>query len=220
VLDTAMAGPVAERLARRGVHFIGWGEAGSTYPIGKRPFASLADVAGATAGTFGSRQAQLMWEALGAARTEQVSSPTLADAFRSDRIDVSLMVPTMYVAGGVNRAAPVIVRSRITFAPTVMMMHRARWDALSDAQRAAIVRARARHPHATLRREVREFETRMFAAHEAGGGRIVEPTPAQQDTFRTALTRAWPRMVAEAGPEGPSLFAQLEAARAACARGG
>jgi hypothetical protein len=60
----------------------------------------------------------------------------------------------------------------------------------------------------------------MFAAHEAGGGRIVEPTPAQQDTFRTALTRAWPRMVAEAGPEGPSLFAQLEAARAACARGG
>jgi TRAP-type C4-dicarboxylate transport system substrate-binding protein len=219
VLDTAMTGPVAERLARQGVHFIGWGEAGSLYPIGKRPFASPADLAGTVAGTFGSRQATIAWEALGAARTEQLSSPTLADAFRSDRIDVAWMVPTMYVSAGINRAAPVIVRSRMGFAPTVMMMHKPRWDALTDAQRAAIASARSRRPHAIWRREVREFESRMFAAHEAGGGRILESTAAQQDAFRSALAPAWPRMVAEAGAEGPSLFAQLEAARAACARG-
>lgn len=215
VLDGPLRATVADKLARVGVQFLGWGDAGSLQLVGKRAFKSPEDLRGLKAGSYGSRGGVVMWQGLGATAAP-VSSPELGSAFQTGLVDVAFTVPVFYVMAGVNRSAPVITRGAFYWTPVANIMNKALWDRLTPEQRGAIERQEQRTPASLMRAEVREFEERMFAAHEKGGGTTVTLTPAQQDAYRTALAALWPKIVAESGPDGPAFFAQLEAARKAC----
>lgn len=97
---------------------------------------------------------------------------------------------------------------------------KASWDRLPPAQRDAIERAHREVPMAQLRREVRDVEAAMLAAHEKGGGRVVTSTAEQRGQMRERLAPVWAQAVRELGPDGESFFALMEAARKACATAG
>jgi TRAP-type transport system periplasmic protein len=215
VIDTAMTRPVTERLAAKGVQLYGWGEAGSVHFIGRKPYVAPSDVAGTKAGTFGTRQGQLFWQALGA-NTAPTSTTEMASGLQTGLIDLTVTVPVFYVAAGINKIAPVITRSDLYFLPTVALMNKSVWDRLSPAQQQSFRRVVQKLPPSLIRQEVREFEGRMLAVHEKGGGQVAVLTPEQREAFRRAVAPMWPRMVQEAGPEGPRFFELLEAGRRAC----
>jgi TRAP-type C4-dicarboxylate transport system substrate-binding protein len=219
VLDGPLRESIAQRLARRDIRLLGWGDAGTMHLVGRKPYLTPAELGGVRAGSYGSRMGTLFWQGLGA-NVASVGGPELASAFQTGLIDVAMVVPTFYVAAGVNRAAPTLMHGALGFAPTAAFVNQRAYDRMTDAQRAALDRSQARQPPGQMRAEVREFERRMLAAHEQGGGRTVALSPQQVEAFRTAVTPLWPRMVAEAGPEGPAFFAQIEAARKACPAGG
>ena len=215
VLDGGLQAHIAERLAGKGLQLIGLAEAGSIVMIGKRPFASPADLTGAKAGFYGNRMGTLMWQALGANPT-QTSSTELAAGLQTGLIDVAGTVPVLYVGAGINKVAPVATRFELMYMPSIVVVNKAAWERLAPAQQEAVRRATERQPAARMRAEVRAQEQQMLQAHVQGGGQLVEPTPAQREAFRRALAPSWPRMVEEAGPEGARFFERMEAGRKAC----
>jgi TRAP-type C4-dicarboxylate transport system substrate-binding protein len=215
-LDSSLAAPVSKRLARRGVHFLGFGDGGTIHLVGKRSFAAVGDLAGIKAGSYGSRGEQRLWEAL-RANVAPVSGPEVTSAFQTGLIDAAHVATAFYVAAGINKVAPVLTRGTGRFA-TALVVNKAAWDRLGADQRAAVERAQARYPLAQLRDEVRSLEAQLLAAHEKGGGKIVERTPEQAAAYRAAVSSTWPKTLADAGPDAPALFAEVEAARAACER--
>jgi TRAP-type transport system periplasmic protein len=219
VLDTALTGPVAERLATKGLRLMNWGEAGSVQMIGKKPYLTPADVAGTKAGTFGTRQGQLFWQALGA-NTAPTSNTEVGPGLQTGLIDLTVTVPVLYVAAGINKIAPVLTKGDFYFLPTVGLMNKAVWDRLSPAQQESFGRVQKRLPPSLIRQEVREFEGRMLAQHEKTGGQTAVLTPEQREAFRAAVAPMWPRMVQEAGPDAPAFFAQIQAARTGCEKKG
>ncbi len=214
-IDNGLAETVVRRLEAKGVHVLGWGDGSTIEMVGKRPFASPADLAGAKAGTYGSRGGVLMWQALGAHPTP-TSFAELAPGFQTGLLDVSVTVPSFYVPTGLNKIAPVMTRLDLYFNSSLTVVSQAAWERLSPGQRDGLQRALQRRPVAQVRAEVREFQQRMLDQHVASGGQLAVATPAQREAFRKVLAAAWPQIVREAGPEGPAFFEAMEAARKAC----
>jgi TRAP-type C4-dicarboxylate transport system substrate-binding protein len=214
-IDNGLAETVARRLEAKGVHVLGWGDGSTLEIVGKRPFTSPADLAGAKAGTYGSRLGVLMWQALGAHATP-TSFAELAPGFQTGLLDVSVTIPAFYVPTGLNKIAPVMTRLDLYFTPSLGVVSQAAWERLTRAQRDGLLRAAQRVPVAQRRAEVREFQQRMLDLHVASGGQLALATPAQREAFRKVLAAAWPQMAREAGPDGPAFFVAMEAARKAC----
>ena len=217
VMDGGLMADIEQRMAGKGLKVISWGESGTLDFVGKRAYASPADLAGTKAAATGSRMGVLMWEALKANPTTMQAPDTTA-AFQTGLIDVSATVPVYYVASGMNKVAPVMTRVDLFFVPSFNLMNRASWDRLSPQQQAAIERARKRTGVVQQRREVREFQAQMRQAHVKAGGQLVETQAAERDAFRRVMEPVWPNMVAAAGPNGQSFFALMDAGRKACVK--
>lgn len=217
VMDGGLMADIEKRMAGKGLKVISWGESGAMDFIGKRPYASPADLVGTKASTSGSRMGVLMWEAL-KANPATIQATDTAAAFQTGLIDVGATVAVFYVTSGINKVAPVLTRADLFFVPSFNLMNRATWDKLSPDQQAAIERARQRTGVVQQRREVRDFQAQMRQAHVTGGGQLVEIGAAGRDAFRRVMEPVWPNMVATAGPEGPNFFAAMDAGRKACAK--
>lgn len=217
VMDAALMAEIERRVADKGLKVISWGESGAVDLVGKRAYASPAELAGSKAATSGTRMGALMWEAL-RSNPAVVPAPEMAAAFQTGLVEVGATVPVFYVASGMNKVAPVMTRAELFFVPSFNLMNKASWDRLSPEQQAAIERARQRSGPAAQRREVREFQAQMRQAHVKGGGQLVELDAAQRDAYRRVLEPLWPRMVAESGPQAASFFAAMDASRKGCAK--
>lgn len=217
VMDAALMAEIERRVERKGLKVISWGESGAIDLIGKRAYAQPGDLAGSKAATSGTRMGALMWEAF-RSNPATMPAPEMVAGFQTGLIDVGVTVPVFYVASGLNKVAPVMTRAELFFVPSFNLMNRASWDRLRPDQQAAIERARQRTGVAQQRREVREFQAQMRQAHVKGGGQLVELDAAQREAFRRLMEPMWPRMVAEAGPEGAAFFAAMDASRKGCAK--
>ena len=217
VMDGGLMVDIEQRMAGKGLKVISWGESGTLDFVGKRPYASPAELAGTKAGTTGSRMGVLMWEAF-KSNAATVQAPDTTAAFQTGLIDVSATVPVYYVSSGMNKVAPVMTRVDLFFVPSFNLMNRASWDKLSPEQQAAIDRARKRTGVAQQRREVREFQAQMRQEHVKAGGQLVELGASQRDAFRRVLEPVWPKMVAAAGPNGQAFFDVMDAGRKPCVR--
>lgn len=213
VLDNALAQPVADLLAKKGVRFTGWNDAGIVHLIGKKPFLVPADVQGLKAGTQGTRAYALFWAAAGT-NPKPLGSTDLNSAFSTGLIDVAGNVTTVYVAAGIGKVAPVMTRVHLTPGPLLHMINQETWDKLTAQQRAALDKAKA--PSAQARSNVRGFEAVLIERHKQAGGQFVDITPEQRAQWRQVAAPTWPQVVKELGPDGDKFFAQMEAGRQAC----
>lgn len=103
VLDSAMTKPVAEMLAKKGVQFLSWGEAGTIDVVGKRPFVQPGDLNGVKAGTYGTKMFATFWSGMGANPTP-TSNTEVGSAFQTGLIDVAGTVAAFYVPSGPGQA--------------------------------------------------------------------------------------------------------------------
>jgi TRAP-type transport system periplasmic protein len=215
VIDTELNKTVAEMFAAKGVQLLSWGESGMVDLMGKKAYPTPADAHGVKAGSYGSKTYTIFWSTVGA-NPVAVTAPEYASSLQTGLIDVLATVRGGYVASGLNKIAPVLTRLDIAHLPSLNLMNKAAYDALSAEQREALARHYQRFPSSHRRREVREWEAQMLAKHEEGGGRIVQATPEQRRQWRDAIAPQWPKMVKEAGPGGEKFFEAMEAARKAC----
>lgn len=213
VIDSGGGALVRERLLRKGLHTVAMSSVGSLQIVGRQAFREAADLAGLKAATTGSRFGVLAWLALGA-NPVQISGADMPSAFETGLISVGLMAPAIYLASGINKLAPVITMVDLYQLPSVLVVNKGVWDGLSAEHRAAIERARM--PPAVTRKEVRDAEEAVLAAHVQAGGQVAVLSEAQHEVMRSRLAARYPEMIAETGPDGPPLHARIEEIRRSC----
>lgn len=214
VLDRHLARPIDELLAAKGVKLLGFGEVGGIDLVGKRAFANVQDAKGIKAVSYSKNQA-MMWSVLGANSTF-IGVPEWSSSLQSGLVDAVGAPVSLYVPGGLNKVAPVLTRLQMWNTPALTVINKAVYDRLSAEQRAAFQRTMEVESATRWREEIRGLEDKLRAAHVAGGGQIVEASPAQRDAWRAAVAPAWPEMVKSMGGQAESLFRTIDAARASC----
>ncbi|MFO1198407.1 MAG: TRAP transporter substrate-binding protein [Burkholderiaceae bacterium] len=214
VLDKHLAKPFDELLAAKGVKLLGYGEVGVIDLIGKKAFATPADVKGHKAITYSKTQS-IMWSALGANSTF-IGVPEWSSALQTGVVDIGGAPVSLYVPGGINKVAPVLTRTQLWDSVGMFLVNRATWEKMSADQRAAVERALAVENAVLWRKEIRGLEAKLREAHVAGGGQVVETTAEQRAAWRKAIAPAWPEMVKSIGGQGEKLFKVIESAREAC----
>jgi TRAP-type C4-dicarboxylate transport system substrate-binding protein len=219
VLDTALTQPVSEMLERKGLMFGGWGDNSAIDLIGKKAYASPADVSGIKAGTYGTKVGTIFWSSLGA-NPVATTITEVGSSLQTGLIDVFATSTTAYVGLGLNKIAPVLTRLEMSWLPNVGLMNKASYERLSPEQREALDRAARRYQPPQLRQEVRDFETMLRGVHEKGGGQIALITHEQRAQWRAAVAPLWPQMVKESGPAAQKFYALMEAGRKACEKRG
>ena len=211
----AVAQPVADLLAKKGVQFLGFGDVGTIDLVGKKAYVSPNDVKGIKAAAYSSKMYTVMWNALGA-NSSPMGITEWAPAFQSGAIDTVGTPATFYVPSGLNKIAPVLTRVEMWSSPSFTLMNKGIYDKLTKDQQEALKRAAARDPAISLRKETRAFEAMIRGVHEKSGGQTVAVTPAQRDEWRKVMAPVWPQMVKEIGGESESFFRQVDAARKTC----
>jgi len=216
VIDKSITGPIAERLAKKGVKFLGWTEVGTVDIVGKKPYVSPNDVNGLKAASASNKVSAAMWSSLGA-NPNPIGITEIAAAFQTGLVDVNATVITFYMPSGLGKIAPVMTRVVLSDAPGIVVMNQGVWDKLSAENMDALAKAMARRTADQLRKEIRGFEQTLREMHIKGGGQIVDVTPAQREEWRKKLEPVWSQMIKDIGPDGEAMFGQVEAGRKACA---
>ena len=214
VLDKHLFKPFGDLLAAKGLRLLGLAEVGTVDLIGKKPYSNPQDVKGIKAITY-SKVQSIMWSALGASSTF-VGVPEWSSALQTGVVDTAASVMPLYVPGGINKVAPVLTRIGLWNSPGVTVINKAAWDKLSAEQRAAVDRALVVENAPLLRREIRGFDTKLREAHVAGGGQMLETSPAQRAAWRKAIEPSWPEMTKSMGGQAEVLFKTIEAAHESC----
>lgn len=215
VIDKAMTKPITDGLAKKGVKFLGWTEVGTAEVVGKKPFKTPAEVNGLKAASASNKVSAAMWSALGA-NPNPIGITEIASAFQTGLVDVQSTVVTFYLPSGLAKVAPVLTRVQLSDAPGIIVMNQGVWEKLKPEQKAAIEKGTARRSADLLRKEIRGFEEALRGMHVKAGGTVVEVTPAEREQWRAKLQPVWPAMVKEIGPDGETLFKQVEAGRGQC----
>lgn len=211
----AMAKPVSDLLAKKGLVFLGFADIGTIDLVGKKSFVSPKDVSGLKAASYSSKMYTVMWNALGV-NSSPLGITEWAPAFTSGAVDVLGTPATFYVPSGLNKIAPVLTRVEMWSSPSFTIMNKGVFDKLSKDHQGAIMRAAARDPAASNRKEIRAFENAIRGMHEKSGGQTVAVSPAQREEWRKVMAPAWPQMVKEIGGESEAFFRQMDAARKTC----
>lgn len=217
VLDTAMAKPMTELFAKKGIHFFGFGDIGSIEFFGTRPFVKPADMNGVKAAIYANKTQALFFGSLGA-NVNPLGLPEWIPAFQTGMVDVVMTPITFALPSGLTKVAPVQSQLSLYDSPAINLINLRTWNSLSKDQQAAFERATAKNPSPKLRQEVRGFESVLNGMFEKGGGKIVTITQEQRDAWRKALEPVYPQIVKETGGEPQAFFAAMEAGRKACAK--
>jgi TRAP-type transport system periplasmic protein len=215
VLDGPMGQVVSDALAAKGVQMLGWKDTPSIELLGKRAWTKPGDLAGLKAGTYGTKMGAIFWSGIGANPTP-TSNVEIISAYQTGLIDASANAPSYYVTSGLGKVAPVLTRFGSWSIPGMWLMNKAAFEGLGREQREALLRALRRTPVEQLRKEVRDHEAAVRAQHVRNGGQVVELTQEQRDAWRAAVAPLWPKMVENAGPDGPKFYKMMEEARKQC----
>ncbi len=216
VLDKHMYEPMRELLAKKNIQFLGWYEAGSVGLASKRKMTSPADIKNVKLAYSPSKFATDFWKLYGAVPVA-TPVPEVTSSIGTGLTDGYPNQPVLYVAAGINKVAPVWnsnVPSGIS--PGLLIASKSSYDKLSASQREALNAAIAKVPASQIRAEVKQFEAVMLKKHTDAGGQIFDITPEELAEWKKPLGEFYAREMKSMGPVGEKLFAQAQAAKAAC----
>jgi len=217
VMDNHAKPLVVEGLAKKGLQFLAWGEAGSLELIGKRAFTAPADVKGIKMGSFANKVSIEFWKHMGT-NPVPTMTPDLASSLQTGLIESFATVPVFYVPSGLNKIAPVMSKVDIAISLTINVMNKAAYEKLPAELRADLDRGVLRTPTATVRSEIRSLNESLLKMHRESGGTVAEATPAQRAQWQKGLQPFWASVVKDLGPAGERLFAAMEAGKLACSK--
>jgi TRAP-type C4-dicarboxylate transport system substrate-binding protein len=216
VLDTpAITKYAADSFAAKGVHFLAWSEVGTTHFFGKKPILTPDDVKGLKARSQPSKIGAYIWTTFGA-NPNPLPVTEWNSAMQTGLAEVADSGPTYYHFAGLGKIAPVMTLSAHQDLPGVVVINKAFYDKLSDAQKKAFNDSRAKTPDKQLRAEVRGFEGKILEMHKAGGGQVVAMSDAQRDVWRKAIEPQFDKIVADVGGDAPRLYGLMKDALKTC----
>jgi TRAP-type C4-dicarboxylate transport system substrate-binding protein len=214
VLDKHLSGAIDGLLAAKGLKLLGYGEVGVIDLASKKSLLDVASARGLKATAYSKTQG-MFWSSIGVNATF-IGTPEWASALQTGLIDFTTSPVALYVPAGINKAAPVYNRLNLWYTPALTLMNRGRYDSLGAAQKAALHKAYDIEAAPKLRAEIRGLEDKLRQAHVAGGGQLLEPSPAQRAGWRDAAAKVWPQMVEVVGGQAGNFFKTIEAARGSC----
>ncbi|MGD9944925.1 MAG: TRAP transporter substrate-binding protein DctP [Burkholderiaceae bacterium] len=217
VMDNHAKPLVIEALARKGLHFFAWGESGDVQLVGKKSFASPADLKGIKFGHLPSK-ALSDFARLQGANPIPITSAEIASSLQTGLIDSFTTMPVFYIPAGLNKIAPIMTKLDMSSAFTINVIHKGTYDKWPAEVRAAFDRGVAKTPTSTVRQEVRDLNRQLLKAHTDGGGAVAPVTPAQRAEWQKGLRPYYLTLVKELGASGEKLFSTMEAGKKACAQ--
>lgn len=217
VMDQHVRPLAAEGLARKGLQLLSWGEVGAYHPIGKKGYATPADLRGAKMGIASNKVNAEFWKRVGA-----VPVPTaVADvgaSLQTGLIDSYPSVLSYYVPAGLGKIAPVLTKIDLFSGLSAIVANKAAYDKLPAETRAAFDKGIVKTPTSTLRAEIRGLDRALLKMHTDAGGTVVEVSPEQRSQWTKDLPSFWLSMAKELGSPGEAMLAAMESGKATCAR--
>ncbi len=217
VFDNHVTKLTTELFAKKGVQFLGWTHVGETSIIGKKPIVKPEDLKGLKARAQPTKLGPYLWTTFGA-NPNPLPVTEVNAAFQSGLVDVGDAPITYYMFSGLNKLSPVMSMTRHLDHGGVTLMNKAIYDKLPAESRKVIDDANLAMPASLLRKEVREFESKLTAKHKADGGTIVELSPEQREVWRKEMTAAWPKMVEAIGGESNAMYKAIQDGIKACGK--
>jgi len=217
VLDNHAKPIVVENLAKKGLHFVAWGESGVNQIIGKKAYPTPADVKGAKVAHFPGKVISEFWRHVGA-NPVPTSSADLASGLQTGLLDAMATVPVYYIPSGLNKIAPTLTKVDLSAAMTVNVVSKSVYDKWPADLRAAFDRGAAKTPTAQVRSEIRALNEQLLKGHKDAGGTLVDVTPEQRALWQKDLAPYYASIVKDLGEPGAKLFAALEAGKKVCAK--
>ena len=217
VYDKHLTKITTELLAKKGVQFLSWSHVGVSHVIGKKPIIKPEDLSGMKARASPTKLAPYMWLAFGANPNPMPVTEWTA-AHQSGLVEVADSGMTYYMFSGLNKVAPVVTLTGHIDAGGIVVANKAIFDKLPDSAKKALMQTTVDAPAALLRKEVREFETKLVGMHKTQGGSIVELSPEQREVWRKGMTAAWPKMVEAIGGESNQLWKVIQDGIKDCAK--
>lgn len=216
VLDTpAIVKYTTEAFAAKGVHFVAWSEVGTTHFFGKKPILEPNDIKGLKARSQPSKIGAYIWTTFGA-NPNPLPVTEWNSAMQTGLAEVADSGPTYYHFAGLGKIAPVMTLSAHQDLPGLVVVNKAIYDKLTDAQRKAFTDSRAKTSDKQLRAEVRGFEEKILEMHKTGGGQVVAMSEAQRDVWRKAIEPQFEKIVADVGGDSKKLYGLMAEALKTC----
>jgi TRAP-type C4-dicarboxylate transport system substrate-binding protein len=217
VYDNHLAKPLGEMFARRGVQFLGYAHVGQGNIIGKKPFVTPDELRGLKARAQPTKLGPFLWTAFGA-NPNPLPVTEWNSAHQTGLVDVADAPVTFYVFAGLGKVAPVMTLTKHLDQGGVVLMNKAAYDKLPAAARKAIDDAGEQAPATLQRKEVREFEAKLFGLHKQQGGTVVELTDAQREVWRKGMAASWPKAVEAVGGESGTFWKLIQDGIKACTK--
>ncbi|MHA7598835.1 TRAP transporter substrate-binding protein [Alicycliphilus sp. T452] len=215
VMDGHVKPLLEAALEKKGLKFVTWGESGSGQLIGKKAYAGPEDVRGIKMGIFASKSWSEFWRRFGA-NPVPVSSPDMASSLQTGLIDALSTSPVFYVTSGLNKIAPVLTKVDIAGMLTINVINKKLFDGFPPAVQAQFMKGTFKVPTATVRKEIREFNEVVLAAHTKGGGTVASVAPEQRAAWQKGLEGYYGQIAKDYGPAGERLYAAMSAGKKAC----
>jgi TRAP-type transport system periplasmic protein len=217
VYDNHLTKITTELLAKKGVQFLSWSHVGVSHIIGKKPFLKPEELSGMKARSSPTKLAPYMWLGFGANPNPMPVTEWTA-AHQSGLVEVADSGMTFYMFSGLNKVAPVVTLTGHIDAGGIVVINKAAYDKLPDTAKKAMVQTTIDAPASLLRKEVREFETKLIGLHKSQGGNIVELSPEQREVWRKGMTTAWPKMVDAIGGDSNQVWKVIQDGIKSCAK--
>lgn len=150
--------------------------------------AGMADLRGRKIRALNGAQAAIV-EAFGATAIGGMSATELAESMSRNIIDGVLFNWHATRSVGIERVARTHILQPVAFAPSVVVMNRARFDALSPRARAAIEAASGEALSVAFTQSLLDEAAQAVERMRAAGHQLYQPDAGERATFRAAFDR-------------------------------
>jgi TRAP-type C4-dicarboxylate transport system substrate-binding protein len=198
-------------LDRRGLAMVSFAEAGWTNLFCKTACTKPEDLKGMKMRVSPTASDKMMFERLGANGV----TTSLADfwpGLQQGVFNGGTLTFAFYLITPAAQAAPHYVFTRHSHQPAILIAHKATWEKVAAADRAAIKAAMP--PANALRKRVLDNEEPRKADHRGKGGFIHELTPAQRAEWAKVIVPGHESVLPSYGERGKELYEAIQKGKA------
>lgn len=215
VVDNHLNNTFGEPFKAAGAVFLSTIEVGQMVIMSKKAFHAPSDMAGEKIRTSPTPTDTLYIQATGAAPVPLGTVDSMP-ALKTGAV-VAVTTPiVMGVAGGYAAEAPQITLTEHGHQIGAMLISKKTWDSLDDKQRDALTEAA--NLMAMLRPAIRGAEKALLDKATAAGATVYTPNETELAAWKSFAAPAGEKIVSDLGGNAASVWADLEAAKAACAK--
>ncbi|MFP7674897.1 TRAP transporter substrate-binding protein DctP [Marivita sp. S0852] len=198
----------------RGLRLVQWQELGWQNLFTNEPVNGPADVEGLKMRVGPSDNHDMYWRAAGVSGVPLPFSD-VATGVQTGLIEGGELPTISYVAGGIGEISPHLTNTRHIYQPSVMLMSKRVWDAMSEEEQAQF--NEAMEPAQALRTAVRSAIDFFSAKHVESGGTVTDLDDAQRAEWAALWTEEKTQdLIAATGGESQRVYDAVLAARDAC----